>query len=202
MNNETKILLNVGCGPRDRQHGIAGFEGWQELRLDIDPAVDPDEVGSMTDMSAVADGSVDAIVSSHNIEHLEAYQVPVALAEFCRVLKKDGYLVITCPDLQSVCSRVAKGDLASPLYESPAGPIAALDIIFGLRAAVAAGNTYMAHRCGFTLQVLLNTLKACGFASVAGFARPNVFDLWAVATLSYMSEQDIQALVRQHLPVG
>ncbi len=201
MNNETKILLNVGCGPRDRQHGIAGFEGWQELRLDIDPAVDPDEVGSMTDMSAVADGSVDAIVSSHNIEHLEAYQVPVALAEFCRVLKKDGYLVITCPDLQSVCSRVAKGDLASPLYESPAGPIAALDIIFGLRAAVAAGNTYMAHRCGFTLQVLLNTLKACGFASVAGFARPNVFDLWAVATLSYMSEQDIQALVRQHLPV-
>ncbi len=201
MNNETKILLNVGCGPRDRQHGIAGFEGWQELRLDIDPAVDPDEVGSMTDMSAVADGSVDAILSSHNIEHLEAYQVPVALAEFCRVLKKDGYLVITCPDLQSVCSRVAKGDLASPLYESPAGPIAALDIIFGLRAAVAAGNTYMAHRCGFTLQVLLNTLKACGFASVAGFARPNVFDLWAVATLSYMSEQDIQALVRQHLPV-
>ena len=202
MSKQNKVLLNVGCGPRDRQHDIAGFEGWQELRLDIDPAVDPDVIGSMTDMSAIADNSVDAIVSSHNIEHLEAYQVPVALAEFCRVLKKDGYLVITCPDLQSVCARVAKGDLASPLYESPAGPIAALDIIYGLRTAVASGNTYMAHRCGFTVQVLLNTLQACGFTTVAGFARPNAFDLWAVATLSDASEKDIQALMRQHLPVG
>lgn len=75
-------LLNVGCGPLGRAHGFAGFEDWQEVRLDIDPAVQPDVVVTMTDMSAVATGSIDAIVSSHNIEHL--YPHEVRLKSFCR----------------------------------------------------------------------------------------------------------------------
>jgi len=45
-------------------------KGWKEIRLDIDPANAPDILGTMLDMPAVADGSVDAIYSSHNIEHL------------------------------------------------------------------------------------------------------------------------------------
>ncbi|MDO8705893.1 MAG: methyltransferase domain-containing protein [Sulfuricaulis sp.] len=64
----------------------------------------------MTDMSAVATGSVDAVYSSHNIEHLYPHEVPVALAEFRRVLRGDGLLVIACPDLQSVCALVAEMD--------------------------------------------------------------------------------------------
>jgi hypothetical protein len=44
--------------------------------------LNPDIVGTMTDMSAVADASVDALFSSHNIEHLYPHEVPVALAEF------------------------------------------------------------------------------------------------------------------------
>lgn len=32
---------------------------WKEIRLDIDPANEPDIVGSMLDMAAVADASVD-----------------------------------------------------------------------------------------------------------------------------------------------
>jgi predicted SAM-dependent methyltransferase len=75
-------LLKVGCGPLGRAHGFAGFEDWQEVRLDIDPAVQPDVVVTMTDMSAVATGSIDAIVSSHNIEHL--YPHEVRLKSFCR----------------------------------------------------------------------------------------------------------------------
>lgn len=74
-----KTVLNVGCGPRGRPHGFAGFDqGWSELRLDIDPAVEPDLLGTMTDMSAVATGTVDAVVSSHNIEHLYPHEVPLA----------------------------------------------------------------------------------------------------------------------------
>lgn len=65
-----KRLLNVGCGPRGHNHGMPGFDGWVETRLDIDPSLQPDVMGSMTDMSAIASASVDAIVSSHNIEHL------------------------------------------------------------------------------------------------------------------------------------
>jgi SAM-dependent methyltransferase len=200
MSSTPLKLLNVGCGPKGRAHGFAGFEAWQEVRLDIDAAVEPDVVGTMTDMSAVPSGSVDAIVSSHNIEHLYPHEVPVALAEFVRVLKDDGLLLITCPDLQSVCARVARGELASPLYESDSGPISALDILYGHRAAMGAGNLYMAHRCGFTLDVLANTLQACGFARSVGVARPAVFDLWMLASKTALTDEAMRALAAKHLP--
>ncbi len=133
---------------------------WTELRLDIDASVAPDIIGTMTDMSAVANASVDAIFSSHNIEHLYAHEVPVALAEFLRVLKPDGFLVVTCPDLQEVCRLVAEDKLLEPAYTSPAGPITPLDILYGHRPPMAAGNLYMAHRCGFTEKVLTGTLRS------------------------------------------
>jgi hypothetical protein len=154
----------------------------------------------MTDMSAVATGTVDAIVSSHNIEHLYPHEVPVALAEFVRVLKDDGMVLITCPDLQSVCAHVAQGELASPLYQSPAGPIAALDILYGHRPAMAAGNLYMAHRCGFTRKLLADTLQAFGFPRTAGGARPAAFDLWMVGTKQNMSDDALRALAQKHFP--
>ena len=79
MISPLKTVLNVGCGPQGRPHGFAGpAQGWTALRLDIDPAVEPDVVDTMTDMSAVATGSVDAVVSSHNIEHLYPHEVPLA----------------------------------------------------------------------------------------------------------------------------
>jgi SAM-dependent methyltransferase len=200
MHSGTKKLLNVGCGPLGRAHGFKGFEDWQEVRLDIDPSVQPDVVGTMTDMLAVGTGTIDAIVSSHNIEHLYPHEVPVALAEFVRVLKDDGMVLITCPDLQSVCARVAQGELGSPLYQSPAGPIAALDILYGHRPSMAAGNLYMAHRCGFTRKLLADTLQAFGFPRTAGGARPAAFDLWMVGTKQSVSDVALRALAQKHLP--
>ncbi len=81
-----KTFLHVGCGPKHKNQTTRGFNtpDWTELRLDIDASVAPDIIGTMTDMSAVADASVDAIFSSHNIEHLYPHEVPVALAEFLR----------------------------------------------------------------------------------------------------------------------
>jgi len=154
-------LLHVGCGPKRKDRTTAGFNtpDWTEIRLDIDPAVRPDVTGTMTDMSAVASASVDAVFSSHNIEHLYPHEVPLALAEFRRVLRDDGYAVITCPDLQSVAALVAQDRLTEPAYVSPAGPIAPLDILYGHRAAMQRGNLFMAHRCGFTRKVLDATLR-------------------------------------------
>lgn len=193
-------LLHVGCGPKRKDRATAGFNtpDWTEIRLDIDPAVQPDVTGTMTDMSAVASASVDAVFSSHNIEHLYPHEVPLALAEFRRVLRDDGYAVITCPDLQSVAALVAQDRLTEPAYVSPAGPIAPLDILYGHRAAMARGNLFMAHRCGFTRKVLAATLQAAGFASVIAMARPRSFDLWALASKSARSEDELRQLARAH----
>jgi ubiquinone/menaquinone biosynthesis C-methylase UbiE len=196
-------FLHVGCGPKRKDQTTRGFNssGWSEIRLDIDAAVAPDVVGTMTDMGAVASESVDAIFSSHNIEHLYPHEVPVALAEFLRVLRPDGFVVITCPDLQSVCALVAQDKLTEPAYTSPAGPIAPLDILYGHRPALARGNLYMAHRCGFTQRVLSGTLSAAGFASVASARRPGpYFDLWALATKSQIQEPALRALAQSHFP--
>lgn len=199
-----QTFLHVGCGPKHKNQTTAGFNqpDWQERRLDIDASVQPDVVGTMTDMSAVDSASVQAIFSSHNIEHLYPHEVPVALAEFLRVLTDDGFAVITCPDLRSVCALIAEDKLTEPAYQSPAGPIAPLDILYGHRPAMARGNLYMAHRCGFTQKVLSGTLQAAGFKSVAAMARPRHFDLWALASKSEKAEDQLRALAAQHFPGG
>lgn len=199
-----KTLLHVGCGPKRKADTTSGFNtpDWMELRLDIDPNVQPDVTGTITDISAVADGAVQAVFSSHNIEHLYPHEVPVALAEFHRVLDDEGFVVITCPDLQSVCALVAQDKLTEAAYTAPAGPIAPLDILYGYRPAMARGNLFMAHRCGFTQKVLGSRLQGAGFAAIATMARPRApyFDLWALATKRPRAEEEVRTLAQAHFP--
>jgi len=197
-----KKLLHVGCSHKRIDQTTKGFNDgtWKEVRLDIDPAVNPDIVGTMTDMSLVESGCVDAVFSSHNIEHLYPHEVPVALNEFFRVLSDDGFCVITCPDLKSVCQLVAEDKLTEPAYVSPAGPIAPLDILYGHRSSMMRGNLFMAHRCGFTEKVLRGTLNASGFQSIASMCRPKAFDLWAIACKGLVSEDHLRELAIRHFP--
>jgi len=158
---------------------------WLETTMDVDPGVKPDIIGSMTNLSAIPAASFDAVYSSHSIEHLYAHEVPVALASFRRILKPDGFALITCPDLQSICALIAEGNLTGTAYMSPAGPISALDVVYGYRAAIAAGQVYMAHRTGFTLDTLRGELVGIGFGAVAGMRRAApYFDLWVLAFMS------------------
>jgi len=195
-------FLHVGCGPKRKDRTTSGFNTpeWTELRLDIDASVQPDIVGTMLDMSAVPTASVDAVFSSHNIEHLYPHEVPLALAEFKRVLRPDGFVVVTCPDLQSVCALIADDKLTEPAYTAPAGPIAPIDILYGHRPPMARGNLYMAHRCGFTQRVLAATLQAAGFATVAATRRVPHFDLWALASVSQRPEPQMRELASAHFP--
>jgi predicted SAM-dependent methyltransferase len=197
-----KTFLHVGCGPKRQAQTTEGFNTseWSECRLDIDSRVAPDVVGTMTDMSAVSDASMDAVFSSHNIEHLYPHEVPVALSEFLRVLKPEGFAVITCPDLVSVCKLVAEDKLTEPAYVSPAGPVAPIDIFYGHRPAMAQGNLFMAHRCGFTKKVMSATLVSAGFKGVAVIARPQHFDLWVLATKNPMPENELRTLAELYFP--
>ena len=199
-----KRLLHVGCGPKRKDRTTAGFQGpdWHELRLDADRAVQPDLVGTMTDLGAVPEGSVDAIFSSHSIEHLYPHEVPLALKEFLRVLNDEGFVIITCPDLTSVCRLVAEDQLTEPAYVSPAGPISALDMLYGHRPALARGNLFMAHRCGFTRRVLTAALQGAGFRAVVSLARPAQFDLWALASKAALDETALRALAQAHFPAA
>ncbi len=198
-----KTLLHVGPSTYRIENTTLGFNdgSWDELRYDIDPSVKPDIIGTMTDMSNVPSASVDAIYSSHNLEHLYPHEVPVALAEFLRVLKPGGFVVLTCPDLKSIAQLIVDDCLEDTAYIAPAGPIAPLDILYGYRAAMAKGNLYMAHRTGFTGKTLMGAFLSARFSKMLAIDRPSpAFDLWIVASKDDMSDEAIRDLARQHLP--
>lgn len=177
-----KQVLHVGCGPAQphKLHKTFAGGGWREIRLDIDAAAKPDIVASITEMTAVATASMDAVWSSHNLEHLYPHEVPLALAEFRRVLKPGGFVLATLPDLRQVARLIADDKLDEAAYVSPAGPIAPLDILYGHRPALARGNLFMAHRTGFTARSLRQAFRDAGFAKVDVRADKH-FNLWATA---------------------
>ena len=196
-----KKFLHVGCGSKTKKQ-IKGFatDEWKEIRFDIDNKVNPDIEGSLTDMHLVASESMDAIFSSHNIEHIFPHEVPIALREFYRVLKSDGIVIITCPDLQSVCEAVVQDRLLDPLYESPAGPISPIDILYGHRGFVANGNIYMAHKCGFTYSSLKLAFLNAGYETILGRRRPKSFDLWLAASKTKRTEVEMKEIAFTFLP--
>jgi len=196
-----KKLLHVGCGTENKK-SLKGFNNssWSETRLDIDKNVQPDIVGTLTDMSLVESKSVDALFSSHNIEHIFPHEVPIALREFNRVLSDDGFVVITCPDLVSVCEAVVSDKLMEPLYSSDAGPISPIDILYGYREYIEQGKIYMAHKTGFTYTSLLKAFQEVGFKSFIGGSRPKQFDLFLLAFKQNRTEEELKKASVEFLP--
>ena len=141
------------------------------------------------------DGAFDAVWSSHNIEHLFDHEVIVALGEFHRVLKPDGFVAITCPDLQAVAELLLDRGLDGKAYDAPIGPISIHDIFFGHGGSIASGNHFMAHRTGFTQDRLGLKATQAGFREVR-VGRGHDFDLWAVLSMPECQTHVVADLVQ------
>jgi protein O-GlcNAc transferase len=174
-------------------------EEWQEVRLDVDPANSPDILASLLDMSPVADASVEAIFSSHTIEHLYPGELRTALDEFLRVLKPDGFVITVCPDLQSAAEMIAQDRLFDVAYESPSGPVTPFDIVYSHRKFTRRDNPYMSHYCGFTLSTLAGVFREGGFPAIGGYRDRAGFQLCLVAFRQAMSEAETTARTNQVL---
>ena len=195
-----KIFLHAGCGDQS-QSDVIGFDNdnWKEIRFDIDERVNPDIVGTLTDMKSVVTGSVDAVYSSQSIEHIYPYQVPIVLREFHRVLKEDGIVVITCPDLQSAGEALTQDKLFETLYEGHTGPVTAFDVLFGHRETTADGNVFMIHKGGFTYSTLDRAFYEAGFKVRVG-GRSGTCSLYLVAFKQEKSEEEVKKIAVPFLP--
>lgn len=181
----TRRLLHVGCGRASPQKLHRAFRAadWREVRLDADAEVGPDLLCSITDMrEAAQDASFDAVWASHVIEHLHTHDAPLALREFRRVLKPDGYALIRTPDLAAVAAAILTHGADHVAYVAPAGPITPLDMLFGHGRSIRKGSRHMAHHTAFTAERLGRLLVAAGFAEARTRSLPE-FDLWALALM-------------------
>lgn len=176
-----KYLLHAGCGHPSNKPPFE-FSAFKEVRLDADKNSKPDIIASIVAMPMVETDGFDAIFCSHTLEHLYPYQVADAMAEFNRVLKPGGYVLVHVPDLQAIGGRLALDQADNVLYMSHIGPITPLDMLYGLRSAVGAGNKFMAHHTGFTASVLQRAFEEAGFHKIRVDRGPPDFELKGYAT--------------------
>ena len=179
--NRTRVFLNVGAGTRGMAWLPAMLKDWRELRVDVEATSSPDILADITDLSAIESGSVDAVWSSHCLEHLYLHQVGTAIGEIYRVLSDGGFLCAIVPDLQAIAEYIANDRLLEVIYESRAGPVTAHDMLFGFGPYLAQDRPNMAHKCGFTPGLLLQKLQEAPFAEIVMRRRPNQ-ELAAVAS--------------------
>jgi hypothetical protein len=91
------------------------------------------------------------------------------LAGFQNVLKDDGFAHIIVPDMHEVMRQTLERglDIDDILYQSPAGPIMVLDVIYGYSAQIEkSGVEFYAHKTGFTQKSLVAALNRAGFAKI------------------------------------
>lgn len=80
--------LNIGCGPYKREDYI---------NIDINPRQSPDILRDITRGLPFDDSSVDHIVASHFLEHLEVENFMWVLEECYRVLKPEAAISVVVP---------------------------------------------------------------------------------------------------------
>lgn len=85
-------VLDLGCGPwKAFPHfiGVDNFSEWNDGRWK------PDVVSDIADLKIFASDSMDAVFSSHVLEHIQ--DTKKTLKEWFRVIKNGGHLVLYLP---------------------------------------------------------------------------------------------------------
>lgn len=158
-----KIVLNIVNSGAALPKSFRTDE-WQEIVVsrEIPNAIPLD----IHDLSALPSESCNVIWNAGSLSYLYAHEVAPVLKELYRILKPQGILLVQVPDLQRVGQMLAQGKLENALYNSPAGPIAAIDLLFGHRAALKAGNKRVQTQTGFTAGSIAHKLTPLGFGEV------------------------------------
>lgn len=99
----------------------------------------------------LADGTVDFILMSHLLEHLDRRQAASLLGECLRVLKEGGVIRVAVPDLEKAWRMYGRGEKERMLHD------------FFFVEALAA---YAHHRWAYDFDLLGASLRAAGFTGI------------------------------------
>lgn len=138
---DTPVRLNIGCGSKR----IDGYIG-------VDLAPEADVHADIKELP-FPDDHADEIMGIHVFEHLYRWEAPAALAEWLRVLKPGGLLVLEMPDIIKVARYIlTSSDQRMGLWGAYGDP--------GYREPL------MVHKWGWSAAELSAELKAAGFRRV------------------------------------
>ncbi len=145
MSSQALIKLHIG--------GTEVHPDWKILDIEARPEVD--FVCDAANLEQFADQSVEAIYASHVLEHFH-YQLNdeliKTLSEWYRVLKPGGKLLISVPDLKTLCWLYLNPNLA------PIERHHLMRIMFGGQT-----NAFDVHKVGFDADTLAMYLQEAGF---------------------------------------
>ena len=165
---QLKKVLNVGGNSKDISLPPQYAE-FEHVLLDIDPQGSPDIVCDARDLTSLDAGQFDAVYCSHNLEHYYRHDVAKVLAGFMHVLNVDGFAHIRVPDIPATMRACIEQDLdlEDVLYQSSAGPITVLDVLYGHGDEIKqSGQDFYAHKTGFSVKSLYAALLAAGFGKI------------------------------------
>ena len=194
---EMKKVLNVGGNSKEIPLPPQ-YDGFEHVLLDIDPRGSPDIVCDARNLTTLDAGQFDAVYCSHNLEHYYRHDVQKVLTGFLHVLKDNGFVHIRVPDIQEVMRVTIERnlDIDDILYQSPAGPIMILDVLYGYSVEIErSGQHFFGHKTGFTRKSLEKALRKAGFSKVYG-ATGNL----EVVALAFKSSPDQFARTLFNLP--
>jgi predicted SAM-dependent methyltransferase len=163
---EPAVRLHFGCGTNT-------LPGW----INIDQVARAPGVSTDLDLTDLpyANGSVDAVLAEHMLEHLSFAEEALVWREMARVLRPGGRLTLEVPDFEWVCTTfLAAGDDWRDFYrvgavDHYAGCGRDLDQRWGILQTMFFGNQNGAgqfHRSGYTEGKLRALAGALGFRDI------------------------------------
>ena len=141
------MRLNIGCGNRR----LPGYTG-----VDAIPRPAADIVAPAHEVP-LPDGCADEVLAVHLVEHVFAWQVPALFAEWHRLLKPGGHLVLEMPDAMK-CAR--------NLIEGRQGKKPDQLSMWGLYGDDTLRDPYMMHKAGWWFDRLRPVVEAAGFIKI------------------------------------
>ena len=158
------VRLNLGSG-------LAPIPGFVNVdALEESPGVD---VGAdISERLPFEDGAAELVYASHLLEHFPTDQVPKLLAEWRRVLRPGGVLLIAVPDLEVIARMLTERE---GWFTPPNGPW--LGALYGGQK-----DEYDFHKTGFTGPWLAHLMREAGFGEIKRVER---FEEIPVADASY-----------------
>ena len=142
------MKLHLGCGKRN-------FPGWTNVDLMDLPHIHFNS--SVDDLTMFDTCSADIIYSSHTLEYFDRLAVKKVLIEWKRVLKKEGILRVSVPNIDALIAVYEKtGDLEKIL-----GPL------YGkMKISDNQTDNYIFHKTVYNFDNMCTLLETVGFKDV------------------------------------